>query len=169
MNCGKAVAKESCWGGEGRVTPYLLSSLPSLLFFPKGLLPRSCQTNFQRLIAWHSLAVQGRLLASSAGSMGPITGRGTKILNAAQCGQINISVFLFFFFLKAHCFRMSSSKEGYFFKNTRKPKRVLKTQRRELSPGHLGPENNGGVGVDLAEALHFLSHDRSTSPPTGFI
>lgn len=98
MNCGKAVAKESCWGGEGRVTPYLLSSLPSLLFFPKGLLPRSCQTNFQRLIAWHSLAVQGRLLASSAGSMGPITGRGTKILNAAQCGQINISVFLFFFF-----------------------------------------------------------------------
>ena len=77
-------------GGEGRVTPCLLSLLPSLLFFPKGLLPRSCQTHFQKLIAWHSLEVQGRLCASSAGSMGPITGQGTKILNATQCGQINI-------------------------------------------------------------------------------
>lgn len=86
----KQLPKNRARGGEGRVTPYLLSSLPGLLFFPKGLLPRSCQTNFQRLTAWHSLAVQGRLLASSAESMGPITGRGTKILNATQCGQINI-------------------------------------------------------------------------------
>lgn len=29
-------------------------------------------------------------------------------------------------------------------------------------PGHLGPKDTDGVGVDLAEALHFLSHGRST-------
>lgn len=58
---------------------------------------------------------------------------------------------------------MSSSKEGYF---QRHKKTECSRLRGEAVTGHLGPKKDtDGVGVDLAEALHFLSVGEA---PIGF-